>query len=305
MNKHILDHSGASLIATVLVLLIFALFISIAVSIITTGSNISLQEEQGTQALFIADGGLQFGAMFNFPNQDGGLTPVNNEPLGAGSFSLTVPALSTNIDNAVTTIDVSSTNGFQAAPDGNYWIMLCDNITGSDPRPNINASTHYCEKISFPDTSFTGGTRGRHSSVAAQHLQNAVAIMYSWDTSTSTTLNQAINNIAPKVCVVSASVFTIPGVIQIADSNSEQAEDIYCSAIGTPAVCSALPACPGQCLTGCIRNAYSNGSGYAHNNGTALYQSQLSALTTSTGTISNVLAGSITRRVQAALEALQ
>ena len=48
------DNSGLSLIATVLALLLFSLFIAVAVSLVTTGSNIGVQEEQGVQAFYIA-----------------------------------------------------------------------------------------------------------------------------------------------------------------------------------------------------------------------------------------------------------
>lgn len=302
--------SGASLIATVLALLIFALFIAIAVSIITTGGSIGLQEEQGVQAFYVAGGGLQYAATLNFPNHDGGLPPVTDKPLGAGAFSLAVPALSADINNTVTDINVSSTDGFQTAPDGEYWIMLCDNFAGGNPRQNITALTHYCEKISFPSggktaTSFTGGARGRHTSFAAQHLQNTVLIMYTWDTSIWTNLNRQINNSVQRLCVNSVSGFTIPGLIQIEDSNPDLIEDVYCPTIGTPADCSIPPACPGSCFIGCTRNAYSNGSSSNHNNGTRLYQSEISVLTTSTGTISNVLAGAVTRKVQAGMMPLQ
>ena len=50
--------SGLSIVATILALLIFSLFIAVAVSLVTTGAHIGVQEEQGVQAFYIAEGGL-------------------------------------------------------------------------------------------------------------------------------------------------------------------------------------------------------------------------------------------------------
>lgn len=52
--------SGLSLIATIITLLIFSLFIAVAVSLVTTGANIGVQETQGQQALFIAERVIEF-----------------------------------------------------------------------------------------------------------------------------------------------------------------------------------------------------------------------------------------------------
>jgi len=52
--------SGLSLIATIITLLIFSLFIAVAVSLITTGAHIGVQEAQGVQALFIAERVIEF-----------------------------------------------------------------------------------------------------------------------------------------------------------------------------------------------------------------------------------------------------
>jgi len=56
MENHIktLNQSGLYLIATILALLIFSLFIAVAVSLVTTGANIGVQETQGQQAFYIA-----------------------------------------------------------------------------------------------------------------------------------------------------------------------------------------------------------------------------------------------------------
>ena len=48
------NNSGLSIIATVLALLLFSLFIAVAVSMVTTGAHIGVQEEQGVRAFYIA-----------------------------------------------------------------------------------------------------------------------------------------------------------------------------------------------------------------------------------------------------------
>ncbi len=58
--KTALSKSGLSIIAVVLAMLILALFGAVAVSIITTQSDIGLQEEQGAQAFYIAEGGMEY-----------------------------------------------------------------------------------------------------------------------------------------------------------------------------------------------------------------------------------------------------
>ncbi|MFA4829655.1 MAG: hypothetical protein WC855_14570 [Thermodesulfovibrionales bacterium] len=52
--------SGLSIVATILALLIFSLFIAVAVSLVTTGAHIGVQETQGVQTLFIAERVIEF-----------------------------------------------------------------------------------------------------------------------------------------------------------------------------------------------------------------------------------------------------
>ncbi|MDO9288886.1 MAG: hypothetical protein Q7T83_08850 [Thermodesulfovibrionales bacterium] len=54
MFKSLKDTSCLSIVATILALLIFSLFIAVAVSLITTGAHIGVQETQGQQAFYIA-----------------------------------------------------------------------------------------------------------------------------------------------------------------------------------------------------------------------------------------------------------
>lgn len=115
MGNHLKSKSnaGLSLIATILALLIFSLFIAVAVSLVTTGSNIGLQEEQGVQAFYIAEGGMQYTLRAN-------TYCAYNSPstsLGSGNFITASQLYNTTVtDNpltpAATTINVNNTAGF-------------------------------------------------------------------------------------------------------------------------------------------------------------------------------------------------
>ncbi|MBI4688981.1 MAG: hypothetical protein HY754_01710 [Nitrospirae bacterium] len=104
------NSSGLSLIATILTLLIFSLFIAVAVSLITTGANIGVQETQGQQAFYIAEGGLQYALRHGTP-------PCSyNEPstsLGSGSFTvwstLNTATTWSTIDSVTDPINISWT----------------------------------------------------------------------------------------------------------------------------------------------------------------------------------------------------
>lgn len=308
MNKHTLNNSGISLIATVLTLMIFALFIAIAVSLVTTGSNISLQEEQGTDAFYIADGGIEYTIeRNNFPNYS--VSPSVN--LGDGSFTVSVPTLTSNTAAGDSTINVSSTDGFIFNPGDStrYWIMLCGR-TGN-PTPDVTSS-NTCEKISFTGktaTTFTGGTRGRDSSVAMFHPSTSVVLMYSWKianpspTNLSRALGRNDNCSTPlrTICVNSNTDFASSGFIRINDGTENNIEDVFYNGKG-----NNTTVCGGTCTTclgtnGCVRRAYCGNIRGTVNHviGTTIWQSEIAALPTSTGVISsNVLTGNIPRVVQ-------
>lgn len=129
MKHKLLNNSGFSIIATVMVMMILALFAAVAVSLVTTGSNIGLQEEQGDAAFYIAEGGLEK-AVYKFKTG----TACNSlgetdTSLGQGTFTIAGPAatlytlsntLSAGIAAGATTIPVTSSIGF--APKGRIMI---------------------------------------------------------------------------------------------------------------------------------------------------------------------------------------
>jgi len=334
------NNSGLSIVATVMIMMILALFAAAAVSLVTTGTSTGIQEERGTQAFYIADGGLQYAVKTNFFPYFAVASPpppdTNPKPLGEGSFYTTVPTLSANI-NAATAgpITVSSTNGFTTtnnpldATPIQYWIMLCDTSATGNPIPPLLAATTTCEKISCTGktaTTFTGCTRGRDYSIGAAHLAGAVVLGYSWNTAITTTLNRNLgvndrcttNN--TRICVASTANFADSGFIRIVNATENNIEDIFYVGRDTGgAICGI---CPGVCLgtTSCTRLAYSdtgddnngiynndssNGDSQ-QNNGTTVYQSDISVLATSTGVVPGaILSGYIKRVVQGKIMPLQ
>ena len=322
-HKHS-DNAGLSLVATVLVMMILALFAAIGVSLVTTGSNVAVQEERGLEAFYIADGGLQYAEKANnFPNYD-----VSSTNLGDGSFTVTVPTLSADITAATAgPITVSSTDGFIFNPGDatNYWIMLCG-VTGT-PRLDLTAS-NTCEKISCTTISatpaqFTVCTRGRDSSSAVAHPGNAtpssasVVLMYSWKTANPTPTTIATRNLARNdrctsntttICVNSNTDFADAGFIRIYAATQDNIEDVFYSGKGndTTACGGACTACLGT--NGCTRRAYDGNKKGTVNHPfgvtTIVWQSEITALLTSRGVTSGAVLTNIQRVVQGTVRPL-
>lgn len=167
------NNSGLSLIATVLALLLFSLFIAVAVSLVTTGSNIGLQEEQGVQALFIAEGGLEWGLRKlsegtkcdnTAPNS---LDDISTPPisLGIGNFTLSgteyKPApkaqLTANIGSGATSITVNSTVGY--APSGRITIQTPPNPAEAIDYTSISSGNTFMDCLRGVD----GTTASAHN----------------------------------------------------------------------------------------------------------------------------------------------
>jgi len=132
MNKFLNNQTGVSIIATVLTLLMLAVFGAVIVSLVTTGSSIGLQEEQGVQAVYVAEAGLQKALNYIIKQKDAdcatsetcacdGISGADftNVALGAGTFTVTSPpsnqtyvttptTLSANITALQTNIPVNS-----------------------------------------------------------------------------------------------------------------------------------------------------------------------------------------------------
>lgn len=309
------NQSGFSIVATVMIMMILALFAAAAVSLITTAAGTGIQEERGVQAFYIADGGMQYTLKKNtYPDYD---TAVSSIPLGDGSFTVSVPTLTFDAAIGNTSLTVSSTDGFTAAPDSSYWTLICG-VTGT-PRPTVRMSSD-CEKISCT-SKFSTCTRGRDSTDAAEHPGSlftpssaSVVMMYSWDTAKTTTLAQALvpgakcKGASPKICVTDTSPFADSGFIRIYDATENNIEDVFYDGKG-----SGTGTCGGGCTAclgtnGCTRRAFDgNGNGTVnHISGTTIYQSEFSVLTTSTGIVpGSILTGNIKRVVQGSILSLK
>jgi hypothetical protein len=186
-----------------MVMMILALFAAVAVSLVTTGSNIGLQEEQGVAAFYIAEGGLEY-ILKNqsFPNYS--LTAAKN--LGDGSFTVATPAyLTADPGVADTTITVNSTASFPAS---GRIVIDSELIT-------------YTGKTA---TQFNAGVvRGAGGTKASAHTAgNAVY------PATTVTDNPLVAG-SVTINVASTVGFLIPGIIKIDE------EYIYCTGTNAPA----------------------------------------------------------------------
>jgi len=289
------SQSGLSIIATVMALLILALFAAAAVSLVTTSTGSGIQEERGVEAFYIAEGGMQYTLKKNtYPYY-----AVSSTTLGDGSFTVEVPTLTSSITSGDNnpTVDVSSTEGFvQAAPpstDTSYWILLCD--TAASATPTVTMSSD-CEKISCTtksSTSFSTCTRGRDSTVSAtfDHQSTAVVMMYMWKSTVTTSLARDFakgakcNNAPSRICVSDTTGFATSGFIRITNASENNIEDVFYDGIGAASDCGST--CTTGCLgtTSCTRSAFDGGgNGTAtHASGTTIYQSEYSVIVTSTG----------------------
>jgi hypothetical protein len=185
------NRSGVSIIAVVFLIVVVAFLGVIVVSLFTTQSAQSVGELNSTQALFIADGGIEY--IFRnraFPNYSMNTYPggggVSSIALGNGIFQVTTPTfLTVQVNVGDTSVTVDSTSGF-ASPSGRI-VIDSETLTYSAVGP----------------TSFTLSAAATSSHAAG----NAVYPV--------TTLNGAHNAITNTINVASTSGYLIPGVIKI------------------------------------------------------------------------------------------
>lgn len=176
MMKYFRNQYGLSLIATVLALLIFALFAAVAVSLVTTGSNIGLQEEQGQQAFDIAEAGLQKTLNYIIKQKDAACATsetcactdaddyANTNPsLGAGSFNVaTTPTHITNPTTLTAAIVAEAyTPSIPVVSTANY---------ASSGRIMIDREVIEYTSLSLVANSFEGCKRGIAGTTAASHV---------------------------------------------------------------------------------------------------------------------------------------
>ncbi|OGP11772.1 MAG: hypothetical protein A2055_00975 [Deltaproteobacteria bacterium GWA2_47_9] len=114
-KKHaIANQKGVSIVAVIATMLILSVMGVTLISLVTTGSDISINQLQSEKAFNVAEGGKEYIlANRTFPNYS--LTSATN--LGAGNFTVATPTYLTGaVAAGNTTINVNSTSGFAAAP---------------------------------------------------------------------------------------------------------------------------------------------------------------------------------------------
>lgn len=319
MKHKLLNQSGLSIVATVMIMMILALFAAAAVSLITTAAGTGIQEERGTEAFYIADGGMRYTLKKNtypyYDIYDATPTPLTDRPLGNGSFTLTVPTLTSNAAVGDTSLSVSSTDGFTSAPDNSYWTLICA-VDAGNPRLAISMSTD-CEKISCT-SKFSSCTRGKDSTDAAAHPGSlltpssaSVVMMYSWDTAKTTTITtrtfgkgDKCTNASSTICVLSTDPFADSGFVRISYSNpsdENKIEDVFYDGKGNTCGtgCSACLGTNYASGAACKRRAFDGDAKGTvnHISGTTIYQSEFSVLAKSTGEVPGAIILSNIKRV--------
>ena len=146
----ILRHQkGVSIIAAIFIIVILAFMGVMFVSLLNTSGFSAINDMQSTQALYIAEGGLQYTLELNRNNMPNYSTNGNWINLGAGQFKVDTPAyLTANIAAGQAIIPVDSTASFPAAGRITIGTDFGITYTGKDA------------------TNFTGASGGQ------AHLQN-------------------------------------------------------------------------------------------------------------------------------------
>ncbi|MDP2166725.1 MAG: pilus assembly PilX N-terminal domain-containing protein [Thermodesulfovibrionales bacterium] len=162
MIKCLCKESGLSIIAVILGLLILSVFGAAAVSIISTQANISLQEEQGLQAFYIAEGGLQYAlANRTYCNYN-----TLSFDLGEGSFFVNAvfsnAVLSGNISNTATTVYLTLPPPLMGFTNSGFTIP-----------GTVGIDSEYLFCTGSISNSFVGCTRNYLGSGFANHISGA------------------------------------------------------------------------------------------------------------------------------------
>lgn len=257
------NQKGASIIAVVAVMLILAVMGAALISLVTTGSDISINQLQSEQALYIADGGLQY-ALQNkpYPNYS---TNGSWTSLGAGRFKVDTPAyLTSDILAGAAIIPVDSIASFPSTG-GRITIGTDFGIT--------YAATSAAACAPFSPPCFTGASGGQaHSQFDSVYPAARVTTTIPSDPSCAS---------RPTIDVINDDTagFQIPLVIFI------DTEYFYCEGKTTIA--------PFQ-FQNCIR-CYMGSPSAAHPVGSYVSQHIL----TSTGQVTNILSSPAQRVVKA------
>jgi hypothetical protein len=255
------NRSGVSIIAVVFLIVVVAFLGVIVVSLFTTQSAQSVGELNSTQALFIADGGIEY--IFKnrtFPDYSMLGSTVT---LGGGTFTVDSPAYTTVLvpAGAGVTITVNWTGWFTTYPTaggGNVGIVL------SGPSEEIACT-------GMTATTFTGCNKLGGGALTGGQVVNTEVYPV-------TRLNGALTPGACPITVDSTRGFLPQGVIKI--------DNEYIHYTGTTATT----------FTGCTRG-FKGTSDVGHGNMKSVYQYVI----TSTGSVSTIFGGTAQRVVRVTL----
>jgi len=182
---------GVSIIAAVFIIVVLAFMGLMFVSLITTGSFSAINDMQSAQALYIAEGGLQYTLALNQTNIPNYSTHGDLINLGVGQFRVDTPAyLAEDIVAGANSIRVDSTASFPTAGRLTIGADFGITYTGTD-------ATHF--------TGVAGGQAHSQFDSVYPATQLAAAIP-----------NDPFCNPRPTISVVENSGgFIIPGIIFI------------------------------------------------------------------------------------------
>lgn len=153
------NQKGASIIAVIAVMLILAVMGAALISLVTTGSDVSVNQLQSEQAFNVAEGGLQYVLKRGpFPNYSTNGTWIN---LGAGQFKVDTTAyLTSDIAAEAGTIPVDSTAAFPTAGRitiGTDFGITYTNTDGTNFLGASGGQAHYQNDSVYPAVELTGG----------------------------------------------------------------------------------------------------------------------------------------------------
>jgi len=184
VKQAIANQKGVSIVAVIATMLILSVMGVTLISLVTTGSDVSINQLQSEQAFNVAEGGLENATLLlntsditnriSCANVNANL---NAKPIGAGQFTVTAdvgspfyPALPTTLNGAIgiadATINVNSTVGY--APSGRIMI-----------------DRELIDYFAISGNSFIGAARGSDGTTAAAHANGASVGQYQC-TATST-----------------------------------------------------------------------------------------------------------------------
>ena len=164
------NQKGAALIAVVIIIVILAFMGVMFLSMVNTASLTSVNDMQSTQALYVAEGGLEYG-----------IKQLKNNPLyiGDADISLGSGTFTTTVVNSLTTVNPNP------IAIGNLTINVTS-TTGFSIPGTIKIDREYIYCTGKTAASFTNCTRGYRGTTAATHSVGSNVYQYSNITSTGT-----------------------------------------------------------------------------------------------------------------------